>query len=131
MITETIKTMDWKRYNIRKFDEEPIAVLVNFVSVHVPYTSAGKQAISHEEDIMNEIKFALMEASRGVQRYLSGKRKAHEIATKRKVVSRYVKQLASDLSALSGKKAENIEKQLTRIIEEKYGKSEKGGESNE
>lgn len=123
-ITETIKTMDWKRYNIKNFDDEPIAVLVNLVSVHVPYTSAGKQAVSHEEDIMGEIKFALMEASRGVQRYLSGKRKANEIATKRKVVSRYVKQLAGDLSTLSGKKTEKIEKQLSRIIEEKYSKPE-------
>jgi DNA topoisomerase-6 subunit B len=124
-ITETVKSMDWKRYNIRNFDEEPIAVLINLVSVHVPYTSAGKQAISHEEDIMGEIKFALMEASRGVQRYLSGKRKAKEIATKRKVVSRYVQQLAGDLSTLSGKKPAAIEKQLMQIIDEKYSKSEK------
>jgi len=122
-ITETIKTMDWKRYNVKNFDEEPIAVLVNLVSVHVPYTSAGKQAISTEEDIMGEIKFALMEASRGVQRYLSGKKKAHEIATKRKVVSRYVKQLSSDLAQLSGKSAERIEEKLNTIIEEKYARS--------
>ena len=73
---------------------------------------------------MAEIKYALMEASRGVQRYLSGKRKAHEIATKRKVISRYVKQLASDLSSLSGKKPEKIEKQLAVIIEKKYGEIE-------
>ncbi|MFH1520438.1 MAG: DNA topoisomerase VI subunit B [Candidatus Micrarchaeota archaeon] len=120
-ISETIKTMDWKRYDVKKFDEEPIAVLVNLVSVYVPYTSAGKQAISNEEDVMDEIKFAIMEASRGVQKYLSGKRRAHEIANKKKVVKRYVQQLSSDLSSLSGEKKEGIEKKLTRIIEEKYG----------
>lgn len=120
-ISETIKTMDWKRYDVREFDEEPIAVLVNLVSVHVPYTSAGKQAIANEEDVMEEIKFAIMEASRGVQKYLSGKRRAHEIANKKKVVNRYVQQLASDLSSLSGEKKEGIQKKLTTIIEEKYG----------
>jgi DNA topoisomerase-6 subunit B len=124
-ITETVKDMDWKRYGIKKFEEEPIAVLINLVSVHVPYTSAGKQAVSLEEDVMNEIKFALMEASRGIQRYISGKRKAHEIATKKKVVSRYVKQLSSDLSALTGKSRDRIEKQLTTIIEKRYERAPK------
>ena len=120
-ITETIKSMDWKRYNIKNFDEEPIAVLVNVVSVHVPYTSAGKQAISNEEDMMAEIKFALMEASRGVQKFISGKRKASEIATKKKVVIRYVDQIARDLAYLSGKKQEKIAKELNQIIEKRYG----------
>ncbi|VVC03035.1 Type 2 DNA topoisomerase 6 subunit B [Candidatus Bilamarchaeum dharawalense] len=120
-ISETIKTMDWKRYDIREFEEEPIAVLVNLVSVHVPYTSAGKQAIANEEDVMDEIKFAIMEASRGVQKYLSGKRRAHEIENKKKIVNRYVQQLSSDLAGLSGEKKDGIEKKLAQIIEEKYG----------
>jgi len=125
-ITETIKTMDWKRYDLKEFEEEPVAVLVNLVSVHVPYTSAGKQAISNEEDMMDEIKFALMEASRSIQKYLSGKRRAHEIATKRKVVNRYVQQLAGDLASLTGEKKTEIEKKLLDIIEKKYGEEGDG-----
>ncbi|MFH0885093.1 MAG: DNA topoisomerase VI subunit B [Candidatus Micrarchaeota archaeon] len=123
-ITETIKTMDWKRYDIKDFEEEPIAVLVNLISVHVPYTSAGKQAVSPEEDVMDEIKFAIMEASRGVQKYLSGKRKAHEIANKKKVVSRYIQQLSGDMASLTGEKKADIEKALTKIIEDKYAQDE-------
>lgn len=130
-ITETIKTMDWKRYDVKDFEEEPIAVLVNLISVHVPYTSAGKQAVSCEEDVMDEIKFAIMEASRGVQKYLSGKRKAHEIATKKKVVSRYIQQLSGDLASLSGEKRADIEKALTKIIEEKYAREDMEVEETE
>ncbi|HID72579.1 TPA: DNA topoisomerase VI subunit B, partial [Candidatus Micrarchaeota archaeon] len=130
-ITETVKSMDWKRYNLKNFDDEPVAVLVNLVSVHVPFTSAGKQAISHEDDVMDEIKFALMEASRGIQRYLSGKRKAHEIATKKKVVSRYIKQISSDLATLTGKKKSEIEKKLKDIVEEKYVKAKPEKEGDE
>ncbi len=123
-ITETIKTMDWKRYDVKDFEDEPIAVLVNLISVHVPYTSAGKQAVSPEEDVMDEIKFAIMEASRGVQKYLSGKRKAHEIANKKKVVSRYIQQLSGDMASLTGEKKAEIEKALTKIIEDKYAQDE-------
>ncbi len=119
-ITETVKSMDWKRYNIRNFDEEPVAVLVNVVSVHVPYTSAGKQAISNEEDLSNEIKFALMEAARGVQKFISGKKKANEIATKKKVVSRYIEQLSNDLASLSGEDYKKLAKELADIVEDKY-----------
>lgn len=127
-ITETIKSMDWKRYDIKNFEEEPIAVLVNLVSVYVPYTSAGKQAISNEEDVMEEIKFALMEASRGVQKYLSGRRREHEMASKKKLVSRYVQQLSSDLATLSGDKKDQIAKKLAQIIEDKYTQEETGEE---
>ncbi len=126
-ITETVKAVDWSRYNLKNFDDEPIVVLVNFVSVYVPYTSAGKLAIAPEEDIQNEIKFAVMEASRGIQKFISGRRRATEIATKKKVISRYVPQLASDLSSLSGKNSEKIEKKLAAIIENKYS----GGEEEE
>ncbi len=124
-ITETIKTIDWKRYNIRNFDEEPIAVLVNVVSVHVPYTSAGKQALASEEDLMAEIKFAVMEASRGIQRFISGRKKANEIATKKKVVSRYIEQLSNDLASLTQRKPERIAKELREIVEDKYTESKK------
>lgn len=130
-ITETVKNMDWKRYNLKKFDDEPVAVLVNLVSVYVPFTSAGKQAISQEEEVMDEIRFAIMEAARGVQRYLSGKRKAHEIETKRKVVGRYTQQLASDLSALSGENKVGIEKKLNEIIEKKYVQAKKNEEEGD
>lgn len=131
-ITEAVKNIDWKRYDIKNFDEEPVVVLINLVSVYVPYTSAGKQAISSEEDIIDEIKNAVMEAARGVQRYLSGKRKVHELENKRKVVTRYVEQLSNDVSDLAGfKDKEKIKKELMKIIEEKYLNSSEEQEAKE
>jgi DNA topoisomerase VI subunit B len=78
---------------------------------------------------MDEIKFAVMEAARGIQRYLSGKRRESEIAGKRKLVLRYVEQLSSDLATLSGKKQDGIQTKLTGIIDKKYvaSKEEEAG----
>ncbi|MEM3422210.1 MAG: DNA topoisomerase VI subunit B [Candidatus Bilamarchaeaceae archaeon] len=123
-ITETVKSIDWSRYNLKNFEEEPIVVLVNFVSVYVPYSSTGKLAISGEDDINDEIKFAVMEAARGMQRYISGKRKTMELANKKRLVLRYVPQLSSDLAFLTGEKKEDIEKKLIEIIENKYSREE-------
>jgi len=132
-ITEAVKNMDWKRYHIKNFEEEPLVVLVNLVSVYVPYTGAGKQAISAEEDIIDEIRYAVMEAARGVQRYLSGRRKEHELENKRKVVTRYVEQLSGDMCDLAGvKEKKKVKENLMKIIEEKYlASSEENGDGEE
>src|SRR3989338_1595043 len=131
-LTEATKSVDCGRYNLKQFEEEPIVVLINFVSVYVPYTGAGKQAVAQEEDIMDEIKNAVMEAAREVQKYISGKKKAHEIETKRKVISRYIEQLASDVTDLAAAKNKNeIKKKLEKIIEEKYSQGGEGEEEKE
>jgi len=120
-ITESVKEIDWKRYDLKNFEEEPIVVLVNISSVHIPYVGAGKQSISSEDDVKSEIKFAIMEAARDIQRYISGKRKKHESETKKKVIGRYAHQLSKDLTELAeNKDSKNIEKRLNDMIENKY-----------
>ncbi len=42
-------------------------------SVHVPYTGTGKQAITMEDEIVEEIRYAIMEVARDLQVYLRGK----------------------------------------------------------
>ena len=121
-IRQTIKSVDWKRYGIKNLDEEPLSIFVHFASVHVPYTSAGKQSISDEEEVVDEIKNAVMEAARGLDRHLSGKRKAKEMVSKRTAILRYVGQLSRDLAELGGKKAESekVKEKLLKLVEGKY-----------
>ncbi|MDE1798186.1 MAG: hypothetical protein KGH63_02160, partial [Candidatus Micrarchaeota archaeon] len=120
-ITQAVKDVDWKRYNIKDFEQDPLTVFVNFASVHVPYTSAGKQAISDEEEVYMEIKNAVMEAARKLQLHLSGIRREHDRAERRAAVLRYVKQLSKDLVDLADKgKADELAVRLTHLIETKY-----------
>ena len=125
-ISETIKQIDWKRYDLKNFDEEPVAVIVNLISVHIPYTSAGKQAVSSEEDVVAEIRNAVMEAARNIQRYISGKKKASEMENKKKLLNRYISQLSTDLGDLSGTKSTEIKAKLEKIIQDKYASGEFG-----
>ncbi|MEM4335462.1 MAG: DNA topoisomerase VI subunit B [Candidatus Anstonellales archaeon] len=120
-ITEVIKNIDWKRYGIKDFENEPITVFVNFSSVYVPYISAGKQAITNDEEIMSEIKNAVFEAARQIERHISGKIRERERATKKQLFMKYISQLSSDIAELSGEKKEVIEKKLIEIVEGKYG----------
>ena len=106
-------------------------VFVNISSVYVPYTSAGKQAISNEEEILQEIKNAIMEAARDLQRYLSGITRDKDRAERKKAILRYVTQLSKDLPDLAckGKSAE-IEKMLIHLIETKYSGQIESGEDD-
>lgn len=120
-ITDAVKTIDWRRYDIRDFDNEPVSVLINFVSVHVPYTGAGKQAIAEEEEIIEEIRLAVMDAAREMQRYLHGKVREASREAKKKAITRYASQLAHDLTQLGAKgKPAEVEKKLLKMIEDKY-----------
>lgn len=126
-ITESIKNMDWPRYGIKNFEQAPITVFVNFISVHVPYLGAGKQAISQEEEILDEIKNAVQEAARNIQRYISSVVRERESKHKKNVILRYVKQLSQDLSELTDKKQkQELEKLLIEIVEKKYDKNTEG-----
>ncbi len=131
-ITEAVKEIDWKRYKLKNFDEEPLSVFVNISSVYVPYTSAGKQAISNDEEIMQEIKNAIMEAARDLQRYLSGIHREKERGERKKAILRYVTQLSKDLPELAGRgKSAELEKKLIHLIETKYSGQIENGEDDE
>ena len=131
-ITEAVKEIDWKRYKLKNFEEEPISIFVNLCSVYVPYTSAGKQAISDEEEVVQEIKNAIMEAARELQRYLGGKHRESDRKERKKAILRYVQQLSKDLPELAGKgKPSEIEKKLIELIETKYSGQIEAGEDEE
>jgi DNA topoisomerase-6 subunit B len=121
-ITEAVKGIQWKRYGIGDFDQEPVSVFVNVSSVYVPYAGVGKQAIADEEEIVEEIKLAVMDAARGMQAYISNTRSRELQESKYKTIMRYADQLSTDLGELTGIEKSKIEKELKALIESKYKK---------
>ncbi|PIN82538.1 hypothetical protein COV61_05705, partial [Candidatus Micrarchaeota archaeon CG11_big_fil_rev_8_21_14_0_20_47_5] len=100
----------------------------------VPYTGAGKQAISDEEEVTAEIKNTVMEVARRMQHYLHEIIKEKDRAGRRKVVERYLKQLSIDLADLAEKgKASELEEKMKKLIENKYpslmGEGDEEGEN--
>jgi DNA topoisomerase-6 subunit B len=117
-ITIAAKNVDWKRYNL-DVEKMPLSIFVNVSSVHIPYTGVGKESIAQEEEIIEEIRLALMEAARGVQRYVSGKMKATHEAGRYNAIMRYAKQLSLDLSSMTGKDQPALEKSIQRLVASK------------
>ena len=115
-ITEAIKTIDWKRYGIRDADRAPLTVMINLISVHIPYTGAGKQAVSNDEEIVEEIRLALMDAGRRTARYIIGKEREKLKQEKRRIYMKYAIEVAIALGELTEKPPKPIEHNLLDIV---------------
>ncbi len=126
-ITVAVNGIDWKRYGIQNFDEEPVSVFVNVSSVYIPYSGVGKQAIAQEDEIIEEIKLAVQDCGRALQRHISGMKSRELKETRYNALMRYVGQMSNDLGDITGKDKEQIKKSLTDLIEKRYKDFEEDG----
>lgn len=118
--TSATRSVDWKRYRVESLEEAPMVIFVNVVSVHVPYTSTGKQSVAGEEEIYEEIRLALMEVGRRLQKYLSGKHRKISQVKRRKTLEKYVDEVSEALAILTGRPAGDIRELLMALIERKF-----------
>ena len=120
-ITKAIVATDWKRYGFQQSGKSlptgPGVILVHFASVWVPFISESKQAIASYPVIIKEIKLALQEAGRRLQRYVSGKRRYEFHQQRKRIFERYIPEVASSLSKLTGVKPEPIILKLKKMAE--------------
>ncbi len=124
-ITVATKDIAWKRYGI-DMDTQPVSVFVNLSSVYIPYSGVGKEAVSQEDAIIEEIKLAIMEAARGVQHYIHGKKLISSEEGKYKTIMRYAKQLSQDLGEITGKDQQKIERSVNELVLKHYPKLKHG-----
>jgi len=115
-IVDLEHSIDWKRYGIRDLENVPLTIFVNFISVHVPYTGAGKQAIADEDEIMEELRLALMMCARKTARYISAKRAEIEKKMKRDMFYKYIPEVAEALSKITKKDKDKLIKKLEWLV---------------
>ena len=129
-ISSAVDGIEWRRYGVNKFDEEPISVFVNVSSVYIPYSGVGKQAIAQEDEIIDEIRLAVMDCGRALQRHISGMKNRALKESRYKALMRYVDQMSSDLSDITGADKEGIKKSLSSLIENRYRDTGESDEAN-
>ncbi len=116
---EAVKSIDWARYDLKDWENQPMSIFINFVSVYVPYTGAGKLAISAEEEIVQEIRAALMECARDVSIYLHAMQKAEDQEQRRQIFFKYIGEVAEALHDITGKPQKELEEKLRKIAEKR------------
>ncbi len=134
-ITKAVMGTDWRRYGLqqsgRSMPSGPAIIVVHFASVWVPFVSESKQAISSYPIIIKEIKLALQELGRKLQRHVSGQRRIEMQYRRRQIFDRYLPEVANAVGKLTNKKPEPILKNLKDIMKKSVGVVVDGKEGSE
>ena len=119
--TKAVAGVSWKSYGLEQssgsLPRGPAIVVVHMASVWVPFTSEGKEAVASYPDIIKEVKLALQECGRKLQLYIGRKRKAALEKEREETFKKYAGEVATAISSLTGKPAEDIRKKLIKIAE--------------
>ena len=135
-ITQSVKKMNWKPYGLSQSSGSlptgPAIVMVHMASVWVPFTSESKEAVSGYPEILKEVRLAIQECARSLQRYVSKKRRSEIEAKKREIFKAYAKEVAEAIVSLNAddaykltteevdKKAKSVIAKLNTIAESMY-----------
>jgi DNA topoisomerase-6 subunit B len=123
-ITKTVIATNWKNYGLQQprgaLPIGPMVVFVHIASVWVPFTSESKEAIASYDEILEELRLALMEAGRKLGIHVrKGKKLAGEFK-KRNYIETYIPHLVialKDILKLDEKEATKARDNLTTVLE--------------
>jgi DNA topoisomerase-6 subunit B len=113
-ITAAARSIDWRRYGV-DITNAPLTLFVNISSAYVPYTSAGKQSIADEPEIINETRTAIMEAARELKKFLYRRLKAKERQERAGIFEKFLPVVARKAARLAGVEEPDIKPLLKKI----------------
>ena len=122
-ITQSVSEVDWRRYGLSQSSGQqpvgPLAILVHFASVWVPFTSEGKQAIATYPEIVKEIKLGLQDSGRKLAKFIRQRKKARERFLRRQLFERYIPEVAKAVGELTDKNPKPIFNKLEEMIKKR------------
>ncbi|MBI3191006.1 DNA topoisomerase VI subunit B [archaeon] len=134
-LTEAVKDVDWRRYNLDQkgsnLPSGPMKLVVHICSVWVPFMSESKEAVAAYPEIIKEVKLALQDAGRKLSSYLSGKHRAGEAKRRIQIFERYSKEVAEAVGILTKKNEKEIEKKIKDMISSRVHIKEEFAEGSE
>jgi DNA topoisomerase-6 subunit B len=123
-VTEAVVKVDWKSYGLQQRRGElpigPLAIFVHLASVWVPFTSEAKEAVAHYDEIVKEIRLALMECGRKLGVWVRAKDAERWEQERKSLFEKYIKELAISINRITGvaeqKVAEDFQTAMTKHV---------------
>jgi DNA topoisomerase-6 subunit B len=123
-IHKAILTSNWRSYGLQQsrgaLPAGPLVILVHMASVWVPFTSESKEAVAHYPEIVKEIKLALQEAGRRLQRHINRRLREKDAFKKQSYIQKYIPHIGDALQEillLSDPEREEVITVLTDTLE--------------
>ncbi|MCR9245946.1 MAG: DNA topoisomerase VI subunit B [bacterium] len=123
-ISKAVINTNWRNYGLQQprgaLPIGPMVIFVHIASVWVPFTSESKEAIAGYDEIMDELKRALMDCGRKLGKHVrKGKKLANEFK-KRNYITMYIPHVVEalkDILELDDKEVDKATTNLTDVLE--------------
>ena len=98
----------------------PLIIMVHMASAWVPFTSESKEAVASYSEILKEIRLALQECGRQMQKFLRRRKKVADEMKKHSYIEKYIPHIGQalrDILELSEPRTDQLVAQLKDTLE--------------
>ncbi|MFQ5720230.1 MAG: DNA topoisomerase VI subunit B [Acidobacteriota bacterium] len=115
-ITRAVIGVDWRGYKLQQprgaLPIGPVILMVHMASAWVPFTSESKEAVASYPEIIKELRLALQDCGRQMQKYLRRRQRVADEMKKRSYIDSYIPHIGQALRDILGLD----EKKTTRLV---------------
>lgn len=121
LLTKAIESVDWRQYGLdqaggRGVPKGPAAILVHLASTNVQFTSEAKEALADNEEVLDEVRKAMLEMGRGLRKHLEKKKKMAKTQEKFELVNDIIPAIAAKSAAILGRPVPDLAGSITKIM---------------
>ena len=121
LLTKAIESVDWRQYGLdqaggRGVPKGPAAILVHLASTNVQFTSEAKEALADNEEVLDEVRKAMLEMGRGLRKHLEKKKKMAKTQEKFELVNDIIPAIAAKSAAILNRPVPDLAGSITKIM---------------
>ena len=121
LLTKAIESVDWRQYGLdqaggRGVPKGPAAILVHLASTNVQFTSEAKEALSDNENVMEEARKAMLEMGRGLRKHLEKQKKMGKTKEKFELINDIIPAIAEKSASLLDLPIPDLAASITKIM---------------
>lgn len=133
LLYKVVKEINWRNYKLSQ-DEgnlpySPMVMAVSLISTKVPYIVPGKFAVAYHEEIREQLRLALQTMGRMILGFISHRQRQEHEKHRQSIFLIYAKEVARNLSVLSGRGEGQLLAGLLEGVKHKRVKREKAAAS--
>ncbi len=135
LLTKAIESVDWKRYGLdqpggKGVPKGPAAVLIHLASTNVQFTSEAKEAVASNEEVLDEIRRALLGVGRGLKNHLKRSSQMKKAKEKFELINVILPEISKKSSQLLGRDEPDLAPVITKIMNAVFCEEELGWDSD-
>ena len=121
LLTKAIESVDWRQYGLEQaggkgIPKGPAALLVHLASTNVQFTSEAKEAVADNEEVLEELRKAMLEMGRGLRKHLEKQKKKAKTQEKFELVNDIIPAIAEKCAKILDKPVPNLAGSITKIM---------------